>query len=71
MSKNTVIEENTRTDFDEMAETVKDLTYIDKVAAMSYINGFKDGSRANGTSEKSIKKIKKNATFCDPESYYI
>ena len=57
MSENTVIAENTRTDFDEMAEAVKDLTYIDKVAAMSYINGFKDGSRANSTVSNSPKKI--------------
>jgi len=51
MNENTVVTENTRADLDEMAAAIKDMTYIDKVAAMSYINGFKDGSRINGTAD--------------------
>ena len=51
MAENTVVKEDTRADLDEMAAAIKDMTYIDKVAAMSYINGFKDGSRINGTAD--------------------
>lgn len=51
MNGNTATIENTRADLDEMAEVMKDLSYVDKVAAMSYINGFKDGSRINGTAD--------------------
>ena len=51
MDKNTIVTENTRADLDEMAAAMEGMTYIDKVAAMSYINGFKDGSRINGTTD--------------------